>query len=533
MVAEEEKKKKAEENTEPVKKNTFKGEGEALPVQSVPEGSVALLDAIAAISSPLETTRVAQVAARQIVLFSDADCCTISRWDQDDNLVTLWAEYYRGDDRALPVAHLPYPASDYPSTEKVLKSATPVRLNINDPGLHEGERILMKSIGAKALLMLPLISQEKTIGLIEVFETGSGQDFSAEEIANIRVLAEHAGISLERARLLEEAKQHAAELEIIRQASIKLTASLELSQVFNAILLSALQLSPDALDAHIFTLQDNKLEFGASLWADGRKGPSYKTVREGGLTDRVAKSGKALPIERVETHPLYINSTWIKDGWKGSIIGIPLKIGEEVVGVMNIAYRARQEFTEDRLRMLGLLSDQAAIAIHNARLHDFVKHQAITDPLTGVANRRAFNDQLEEEIRRSKRYGHAFSLLILDLDGFKAVNDTFGHLIGDRTLQMVAECLQNTIRSTDFLSRYGGDEFALILPETDRKQAKNLVEKINMSVSECHMPWPEGENVSRIKVSSGIASFPLDAETADYLITLADTELYRKKHKGA
>ena len=525
------KKKNADEITEPLKPRTFEVKSSALPGKPAPDNPVALLDAIAAISTPLETTRVAQVAARQIVLFSEVDVCTISRWDSNENLITLWAEFHRGDDHALPVAHLPYPASDYPFTEKVLKTAAPIRLHMKDPALHEGERILMKSIGATALLMLPLVSQEKTIGLIEVFETGDDRDFSAEEVTNIQVLAEHAGISLERARLLEEAKQHAAELEIIRQASIKLTASLDLSQVFDAILHSALLLSPDALDAHIFTLQDNVLEFGASLWADGRVGPSYKTVREGGLTDSVAKIGKAIPIERVDQHPLYANSSWIEDGWRGSIIGIPLKIGEEVVGVMNIAYRSRQEFTEDRLRLLGLLSDQAAIAIHNARLHDFVKHQAITDALTGVANRRAFNGQLEEEIRRSKRYGHNFSLLILDLDGFKAVNDTFGHLIGDRTLQMVADCLKRTIRETDFLSRYGGDEFALILPETDREQAGTLVEKINLSIAQCHMPWPEGENISCIKVSSGIASFPVDAETADYLITLADTELYRRKNK--
>ena len=191
MVAQEEKNKKAEENTEPAKPKNFKGEVVVPPVKSRPGNSVALLDAIAAISSPLDTTRVAQVAARQIVLFSDADSCTISRWDQDDNSITLWAEHCRGNDQSLPVAHLPYPASDYPHTEKVLKTATPVWLYIKDPGLHEGERILMKSMDANALLMLPLISQEKTIGLIEVFETGADREFSAEVVANIPVSYTH------------------------------------------------------------------------------------------------------------------------------------------------------------------------------------------------------------------------------------------------------------------------------------------------------------------------------------------------------
>lgn len=518
--------------TKPLKDQTIpRPSEEILPVKSPPGNPVALLDAIAAISSPLETYRVAQVAARQIVLFSEADVCTISRWDEEENLITLWAEFHRDKDRPLPVAHLPYSASDYPKTEQVLKTATPIRLHMKDPSLDEGERILMKSMSSSALLMLPLVSQEKTIGLIEVFETDAKRDFTPEEVANIQVLAEHAGISLERARLLEEAKKNAAELEIIRQASIKLTASLDQHQVFNAILRSALQLSPDALDAHIFTVQDGELVFGGSMWADGRKAEPYKTVREGGLTDSVARRGKIIPVERVESHPLYKGSAWVQEGWRGSIVGLPLKIGEEVVGVMNIAYRTRQEFTEGRLRLLGLLSDQAAIAIHNARLHDFVKHQAVTDPLTGVANRRAFNERLEEEIRRSKRYNRPFSLLILDLDGFKAVNDTFGHLIGDQTLQAVASCLQRSVRDTDFLARYGGDEFALILPETNKEQAGALIEKINQKISKCHMPWPEGDSLDWVRASTGVASFPEDADTADYLISLADTELYRKKKR--
>ncbi|MBE0582243.1 MAG: GGDEF domain-containing protein, partial [Desulfofustis sp.] len=248
-------------------------------------------------------------------------------------------------------------------------------------------------------------------------------------------------------------------------------------------------------------------------------------------TDTVARTGDTIVIERVDEHPMYINSTWVNEGWKGSIIGLPFKTGNEVLGVMNIAYRSRQEFTESRLRLLGLLSDQGAIAINNARLHNFVKHQAVTDSLTGTANRRAFNDRLEEEIRRSKRYDHRFSLLILDLDGFKAVNDTYGHLVGDQTLQGVADCLQSAVRDTDFLARYGGDEFALILPETTCESAHLLVDKINTAMAECHFPWLTISRIKTLTISTGIACFPRDAENADGLIYKADAELYRRKRR--
>lgn len=516
--------------TEPLKQKYLREQDLMFPEKVQPGNPVALLDAIAAISSPLETHKVAQVAARQVVLFSEADVCTFSRWDSQDNTITLWAEYHRGDDLASPVSYLPYPASDFPTTEQVLRFAKPVKLHVKDPTLHEGERLVMKGLGASALLMLPLEAQGKVIGLIEIFEKSPEREFLADEVANIQVLAEHAGIALERSLLLEAANRQAAQLEIIRQASIKLTSSLDRQQVFQAMLQSALQLSPDALDAHIFTIQDGEIVYGSSLWANNKPGPAYKKVRKGGLTDRVATTGEIIAIERVDIHPLYKDSEWTRDGWKGSIIGLPLKTGAQTIGVMNIAYRAKQDFTEERLRLLGLLSDQAALAIYNASLHDFVKHQAITDPLTSLPNRRAFDDRLDEEIRRSKRYEHPFTLVMMDLNNFKQVNDSFGHPVGDETLKEVAACLMTSARDTDFVARYGGDEFALILPETGKESAAILVEKICNNLSAWDMPWPQHDTLVNLHAAAGTASYPEDAQTAEALIELADLELYRHKH---
>ncbi len=491
--------------------------------------TIALLDAVAAISAPLEVYRVAEEAARQIVQFTNADICAISRWDQEEDQISLWAEHYRGQPLSVQVPYLPYAASEYPTTKSVLESALPRQVSIDDLNLDKGERVLMKGLGAKTLLMVPLVAHEKTIGLIEIFEISSDTSFTEDEIASIQVLAKHAGISLERARLLSEAKQHVAELEVIRQASLKLTASLEKEKVFQAILSSALSLSPDALDAHIFTYQDGELSFGSSIWANGKKGPAYTKVRKGGLTDTVATSGEVVAVSNVTTHPLYQDTNWLEAGWKGSIIGLPLKIGAQVVGVMNIAYKTRQEFSQDRLHLLGLLADQAANAISNTRLHDLVRHQAITDTLTGLANRRAFDTRLDEEIRRSNRYRHPFSLLMIDLDRFKSVNDTYGHLVGDRTLKSVAACLQMAVRDTDFVARYGGDEFAMILPETEKLQAMVLLEKVSTVVSNCKMPWSEQNKDLVLTLSVGISCYPDDAKNAEALINIADQGLYRQK----
>lgn len=492
----------------------------------------ALLDAVASISKPIDVRGIAEEVARQMVRFTEADVCAVSRWNPQEDTIALWVEYRQGEAQASNIPYLPYKASTYPTTKAVLVSGTPQQLHLNDEDLDEGERTLMQGMDAKSLLLLPLVANDMTIGLIELFETTKNRAFTADEIANILVLAEHAGISLERAQLFADEKRRAAQLEIIRQASLSLTASLDKEQVFEAILTNALRLSPDALDAHIFTFNKGELAFGGSKWADGRDGPTWENIRKGGLTDTVANIGETIAVEDVLNHPLYKDSQWVKEGWRGSIIGMPLKNGPNVVGVLNIAYKTRQEFNKNFLGLLSLLADQAAAAIMNVRLHELVKQQATTDKLTGLANRRAFDERLKEEIKRSSRYHHPASLMMIDLDNFKTINDTFGHPTGDTVLHMVAECLSESVRDTDFLARYGGDEFALILPETTHAQALALDAKISEALSRCTMPWAAEGNPLKITLSTGSASFPTDASDAESLLAEADARLYIRKNKN-
>jgi diguanylate cyclase (GGDEF)-like protein len=491
----------------------------------------ALLDAVAAISGQMEVRAVAEEAAKQIVHFTGADIVAISRWDQVLGVVVLWAEYKRGQSSTTQVPYLPYHISDYPTTGLVLLTAVPTQLHIDDPDIDETERVMMEGVNAKSMLMLPLFAQERVIGLIEIFEVKGVRRFTQDEIAHVRVLAEHAGISLDRAVLYAKTKQRASDLEAVRQASLTLTASLEQEEVFTAIMESALRLSPDAMDTHIFIYQDGKLTFGASLWVDGREGPAYKNVREDGLTYSVARLGEVIVVDDASQSPLYQGTDWEDSGWKGSIIGLPLKIGERVVGVMNIAFRTPQEFTEDRLRVLGLLSDQAAIAIVNVRLHNMVRQQARTDPLTGLANRRAFDERLDEEIRRSSRYEHHFTLFMMDLDGFKRINDTYGHPIGDKALNLLGECFIKTVRDTDFIARFGGDEFVLILPETEKEVADQLAKKLSKTVGGYPFPWKSAEAPLPLTLTIGMACYPIDAKNAEDLISAADMDLYKNKKK--
>lgn len=444
-------------------------------------------------------------------------------------MVALWAEYRKDHGAPSQVPYLPYDVMDYPQTERVLNTGKPVQLTIDDPEIDQAEKTLLLGQGAKSMLMLPLVAQEYIIGLIEIFHAKRPHIYTEDEIAHVQVLANHSGMSLDRAILLSEAKQRASELEAIRRASLSLTASLDQQAVFKAILESALHLSHDALNAHIFLYQAGEVTFGAARWADGREETDFQTVREDGLTATVADSGEVVMVEDMTTHPLYGNSPWVEAGWKGSIVGLPLKTGDRVVGVMNVSYRRPQKFTEDRLRVLGLLADQAALAIDNARLHNIVSLQARTDPLTGLANRRAFDERLDEEIRRSSRYNHPFVLFMIDLDRFKQINDTYGHLMGDKALQLVANGIAEAVRDTDFSARYGGDEFVLILPETKREHAIDIVVKITTVIDSLPPPWADQEDPLQLSLSVGTACFPEHGLDGEGLVAAADLALYQAK----
>jgi diguanylate cyclase (GGDEF)-like protein len=176
------------------------------------------------------------------------------------------------------------------------------------------------------------------------------------------------------------------------------------------------------------------------------------------------------------------------------------------------------------------LAAQAAIALDNARLHTIVQRQAITDELTELANRRRFMDTLETELRRAERFDEPLGLVFADLDDFKRVNDRHGHQVGDRVLRAFAGVLRGRVRTIDVAARLGGEEFAVLLVETDLRGAEALAESLRAAVAELEVPAGRGEPI-RLTASFGVASYP-ESRTADDLLAAADLALYRAKREG-
>ena len=325
--------------------------------------------------------------------------------------------------------------------------------------------------------------------------------------------------------LLAMLKQQTEELDALKKLSINLTSSLDLPDVLDAVVSEAVRLIENTRDVNIFLYKSHKLSFGAALDADGTRNRPWSKPRSNGLTYTVARAGEMIIVENMQDHPLFQN---VPSHWAGSIIGIPLKVGQTVVGVMNLSRSTLGGFSPSELRLLSLISDQAAVAISNASLHQMISRQAYSDTLTGLPNRRALDERLEEEVLAARRNNYSFAVIMMDLDGFKAVNDTYGHSVGDEVLRLVFTQMARGVRTTDFLARYGGDELTLILSQTEISSALIVSEKITEGMKKLKYRLPDGKRL-KLGISGGIALFPVHARTGPDLLRAADAALYHAK----
>jgi diguanylate cyclase (GGDEF)-like protein len=324
--------------------------------------------------------------------------------------------------------------------------------------------------------------------------------------------------------LLSLLKQQTAELDALRKLSLNLTSSLDMPTVLDAIVQESMRLVNNARTVHIFLYRNETLEFRAALNSDGSTS-LLSTPRQNGLTYTVARSGQTLVVEDIQNHPIYENAP---AEWSGSIIGIPLKMNETVVGVMNLSRSTVGGFTAAELRLLNLLANQAAVAISNASLHQLISHKAYSDTVTGLPNRRALDERLEKEVIQARRNGQNFAIAMMDLDGFKAVNDTYGHSFGDQVLRLFFNYMAQGLRSTDFLARYGGDELTLIMSQTSLPSAVMVGDKLIAKMEKFFIKAPDGKRLT-LGISGGIAVYPGHGRTATDLLRAADEALYRAK----
>jgi diguanylate cyclase (GGDEF)-like protein len=384
----------------------------------------------------------------------------------------------------------------------------------------------------ESMLVVPMRYDGATVGVITLSKLGL-DGFDDDDLRLLGILADHAATAVETARLLTRSQELASELRRLLDMSGELSESLDPRQVANLMaghLARAMGVDESAISywdrssgrveslGYFPPLKFEQLE----PYFDVAGFPETLRVLERGVTTVIDADDPAADPAEV--------ALLRRDGNR-MLVMLPLVAKGQAIGLVELFSKSAIHWDAQRLELARTMANEAAMALENARLYEDARKRADRDPLTGFYNHRYLHERLGEEVVRSQRGKRPVSLLMLDLDDFKLVNDTFGHLFGDRVLTWVAELIRATLRVSDVPARYGGDEFAVILPDTDAAEARRAAERIlgtfrdRPFVGEQRGPVP-------IAASIGVATYPGDGRTATELIAVADRALYRVKRDG-
>jgi diguanylate cyclase (GGDEF)-like protein len=384
----------------------------------------------------------------------------------------------------------------------------------------------------ESMLVVPMRYDEVTVGVITLSKLGLG-GFDADDLRLLTILADHAATALETARLLTRSQDLARELRRLLDMSGELSESLDPRQVANLMAGHlARAMGVDECAISYWDRPSGRLESlgyhppqrldAMQPFFDVAGYPETLRVLERGVTVIIdAEDPTADPAE-VELLR--------RDGIR-MLVMLPLVAKGQAIGLVELFSKSYVRWDGQQLEVALTMANEAAMALENARLYEDARKRADRDPLTNFFNHRYLHERMGEEVVRAQRNRQPLSVVMLDLDDFKLVNDTFGHLFGDRVLTWAAELIRATLRASDVAARYGGDEFAVILPETDAEDAAHAARRIvdafrdQPFVGEQRGPVP-------VAASIGTATFPADGRTATELIACADRALYQVKRDG-
>ena len=331
--------------------------------------------------------------------------------------------------------------------------------------------------------------------------------------------------------LLEMLHRRNEELETLVQIGKTLTSTLDTEELSSLIIeKSNLLLKSRSWSLLLVDEVSNELVFDVVVSDVAADLKGARLPMGEGIAGWVAQNCQAVLVPDVRMDPRFSDAMDRKIGFKThSVVCVPVQIQHQLLGVMQLINGSEDDsFTDNDLALLSAIADYIAIGISNARNFSRVRELVITDDLTGLYNARYFDDLLEIELNRAKRFGSSLALVFIDLDFFKLVNDKHGHLVGSRVLSEIGQLFKRRIRSVDYGARYGGDEFVLILPETDKVGAYGLVCNLRDLVRSYVMITDEGAEIS-VTASFGIAVYPDDADNKIDLIRKADNMMYKVK----
>ena len=382
-------------------------------------------------------------------------------------------------------------------------------------------------LSEESMLLAPLRSESRVIGVVVLSRLGLAR-FSDDELRLLGVLADQAAVAIENARLLSQRDRHVAELHAlleIAEAGDAASDERDLASVLAAKLRVAA-----GMDACLISRWDAEGGRLSPIGADGRpligpeRDPSvHRTLRHVLMNDQPALLDPSVedlePVELSRLHQL---------GGTAALL-LPLSTAGRVTGVLEfVSESPGRRFSDGETKLLRAMANQTASALENARLMRQLRDAAETDLVTGVYSHRHLQDRVRQEVARATRGRSPLSVLMVDLDDFKRINDQHGHQAGDRVLRTIAGALRAAVRTGDVVARYGGDEFVVLMPDTDEGEAETVAQRAEAAVGDLRHPMPDDSAV-QVTCSVGLALHPRDGRSGKELLRAADARMYHHK----
>jgi diguanylate cyclase (GGDEF)-like protein len=378
----------------------------------------------------------------------------------------------------------------------------------------------------------PIVTKDKVTRLLGVYNSPMSQD----DVDIISELCKVVGFILGLRDLHDNYDKRKKDIDILNMVTTRLNEVKESEELYETIMDMSVQIA-HAERGSLMLMENGN----AYLTIKAAKGINKKLLKEmkikvgEGVAGKVFGEGVPLIVFDIEKDERVLFPR--KPSYKtGSFISIPLKLGEKTIGVLNLSDKIKGEaFSEEDMTLLGSFASYASIALERSMYYNLVGHLkelSITDSLTGLFNKRYFEERFFEELQRSERHNLSFSLAMLDIDDFKLFNDTEGHLSGDEILKNIANIAKESTRIIDIIARFGGEEFAIIMPQTEKDEAFFVAERIRKSVREQLSHTWKYFPKEHITVTVGVATFPSDGGDMKNLIRNADKALYTGKKEG-
>ena len=331
---------------------------------------------------------------------------------------------------------------------------------------------------------------------------------------------------------ITELKRQIERLSLFHEIGKALASTLDLQKILQTVMekISDL-LQPDTWSLLMLDESAQELHFEIAIGAGADKLKDVKLKVGEGIAGWVAQTGEPVLVEDVKRDPRFTSRIdEVTQTDTRSVVCVPIKGKEKVLGVIELVNcLGRESFRMEDIPILKSLADYAAIALENARYIQRIHELTITDDCTALYNARHLNFVLDAEIYRSTRYGYEFSVIFLDLDHFKQVNDTHGHLVGSKLLWLIGDLIKGHLRLIDYAFRYGGDEFVVLLPQTVKQNSLMVVRRLRDLLNSKVFFGDEGLNI-KVTASFGVASFPADGRTRRELLRMADEAMYLVKN---